>query len=762
MGNINYHSISELIGEAGFSCPNAKIYFYANHSDRLVPIYSNDRLATLTQNPLETDAQSSFQNAYIEGNVYRLVIVSEYGTTLLDRSDIEIRPLSAFHDIKSYQTISDLLDDTLLSYDPSGNGYQVVPGDTLKVAEDGHSFTVMNTDGSEGACDLHTAGGVKLRVSPPAGDSWNAAAFGARGDGSDCANAVQIAVDRIAAHGGGILLLPAGVYTISKTVQVPLGVSLKGVSSAGILGTTSDRIENQGAIIKPDPNGTFTNDFVFFMNVSTDDPSTWIRQYPNATCRVENLAFDATDSTVGLNAFYFSGTYQFSHIWCEGVATLVEKPAADYTDKVVVEHIHSTNTRANSEAYFINLPGAGDGYIIDGVAAGYAGYMGAMTKGVYLGGVRGCIVRNLINGSHEFSGGIYDISALHLEGGDVTINNAAGGRLYSSLFATEEEQNGTPIMIKGDDVVYGDRFNFTVSGNVFTRSMNRRGGWPTTYIADVSIENGCAVTLSNNVRRYTDSGALKRGQNMGIMVDYKSAPLSDFNDYSHILSAGTTQIMDGVVRTDHVIPAQLSNIPGLAIAGQKTFSDTAWTAASGTYYYNAIALQDPRRLAGRIPQNGEVSLDLVEGGRLATVNFNWGNADVVGCMMIRLYRGTESGLYDQYVNIPALMLKQLIDNGHAVNGFTWSTRPAGDIDSMNDGLCGRILLRDGQAHLQTEGSLPLLGTWAVGDEVAKLRPDDAASGNAITTGWYRRHAGTGTQTTSGSDPDWLTYQVTAV
>ncbi|NNM84849.1 MAG: hypothetical protein HKL96_03710 [Phycisphaerales bacterium] len=63
-----------------------------------------------------------------------------------------------------------------------------------------------------------------------AGILFNAADYGARGDGkADATGAIQKALDAAARRGGGVVLLPAGRYRVDASLYVPSSVALEGV-----------------------------------------------------------------------------------------------------------------------------------------------------------------------------------------------------------------------------------------------------------------------------------------------------------------------------------------------------------------------------------------------------------------------------------------------------------------------------------------------------------------------------------------------------
>ncbi|GMV99364.1 MAG: hypothetical protein AMXMBFR84_05030 [Candidatus Hydrogenedentota bacterium] len=90
------------------------------------------------------------------------------------------------------------------------------------------------------------AGAVTLRVTE----------FGAIADGqSDCTAAFQRALDAAAAANGGIVEVPTGLYSFDGTLNVPMGVALRGVfqyapSHAGIRDRSAERPE-YGTVLLP-------------------------------------------------------------------------------------------------------------------------------------------------------------------------------------------------------------------------------------------------------------------------------------------------------------------------------------------------------------------------------------------------------------------------------------------------------------------------------------------------------------------------------
>lgn len=117
----------------------------------------------------------------------------------------------------------------------------------------------------------------------------------------DCASAIQRALNKASANGGGIVYLPAGHYRMDSRIRIPSGVELKGASD---LASVS---RGQGAILEVLADGNNENGYPFI----TMEPNSGLRgisvDYPkqdnpkapiaypytvrgNANCYIVNLA----------------------------------------------------------------------------------------------------------------------------------------------------------------------------------------------------------------------------------------------------------------------------------------------------------------------------------------------------------------------------------------------------------------------------------------------------------------------------------------
>jgi hypothetical protein len=164
-----------------------------------------------------------------------------------------------------------------------------------------------------------------------------------------------------------------------------------------------------------------------------------------------------------------------------------------------------------------------------------------------------------------------------------------------------------------------------------------------------------------------------------------------------------------------------------------------WRGPAAAVYYKMAFLLDSTRLIGKPDDAGEQSYDptvtptswpalTTHGTALGTAQNCW----------LRLYRGTTSGSYDKYVDVPIVtgQIRGLVDDGLMVNGYFWQNRTAGAIDTFFlatsvewDPINDSVICRGATAA-------PTVGTWNVGDVVERV----PVVGQPI--GWVCTAAGT--------------------
>lgn len=153
---------------------------------------------------------------------------------------------------------------------------------------------------------------------------------------------------------------------------------------------------------------------------------------------------------------------------------------------------------------------------------------------------------------------------------------------------------------------------------------------------------------------------------------------------------------------------------------------------NNSYFYKLQNILDVERQLGA-SESQEKSI--------TKTNLTKSNVLVVGAnadnnTIFRIYRGTQTGIYTKYVDIPNVKNNRLIDNGSTLNGFAWEDYN-GDVISLQ--YC-EIEEKDNnyQDNCICElGVAPSRGTWKKGDKVYNHNP---SAGKSI--GWICVSEGT--------------------
>ena len=157
-----------------------------------------------------------------------------------------------------------------------------------------------------------------------------------------------------------------------------------------------------------------------------------------------------------------------------------------------------------------------------------------------------------------------------------------------------------------------------------------------------------------------------------------------------------------------------------------------WNKATDTYFYEAIYLYDTGRLIGKASGSGEKSFALTNGGSGMLLQVET-SAAWSSNVMCRVYRGTATGVYDEYVDISMTATKYLFDKGDNISGFSWISRTPGGKDLQDS--AESLRWHNGLVDIFRD-SAPTLGNFSIGDKVYRVTP--AAGG---TIGWVNTAGG---------------------
>lgn len=280
----------------------------------------------------------------------------------------------------------------------------------------------------------------------------------------------------------------------------------------------------------------------------------------------------------------------------------------------------------------------------------------------------------------------------------------------------------------------------------------------TTERADLDY-NGCSVSIDNVFRRVSISGDIGHCREYGILVAHNGSMLTDFNNYSAQNSGKSFLVSQGGVgRLENMKVTKKLTLAGgtwypvvsLIASGYET-----WLDPDGTYYYQAQVLADPSRKIGKTASS-ENSLALTYGGNGALISLlSGGTAYSLRNLTLRLYRGTSSGSYGKYVDLPAIYTSYIYDDGNCPAGFKWKSRAAGAADSVNTFDIQEL---NSLNAIVKANYPPVYGTWLKNDQVLTINP-----GPGDPPGWVCTSSGTfSSATDSTGDTDGSSQTITDI
>lgn len=522
------------------------------------------------------------------------------------------------------------------------------------------------------------------------------------GAGTDSAAAINAA---LAAH-PKVVLLP-GKYKISRTLKVRGQCRLLGQGQ----GTT--------AIYPATSGGTWINNFAIAYN--TSDGVNWDVEWPT---KGELSGFQVNGSHNGAFApvfgLLFAGSINIVDCDFYHLLGAIYK-TGHYLDGVALRGVNIWGSRGTSGQYDIHFGMLGDGLVWERVSIASTSTGGVRIDNCWGGTILSCIINTSItlNECRNLT-----MLAGHMEGG--TITQFRGSVTYrDTMFA--KSATGPTVSVTGDvyDRAYATFDNCGWHVSSLTNFTADR--------ADIDFSPGATLQLRGCRRQFAVQNNMSKDRKTGILISKGGTMVSDFNKFSAMLS------QDCVLHDFGLEPrcwGKRLNINGgsytpfLFSGGD---ANITWRAATGSYYYCAAIVVDPTRMIGKVADQ-ETSVSLTNGGAGAGIEMwpsgNWDSLAVT----VRIYRGTSSGVYNKYVDVPFIGGVYIWDDGNSVMGFPWQTRSAGPADSLNNMTEVTFLP---SRVLAVHSAVPTVGSWAAGDRVQKAAP--AAGSNP---GWYCVTAGT--------------------
>lgn len=518
--------------------------------------------------------------------------------------------------------------------------------------------------------------------------------------------------------------------------------------------------------------------------LNTDGAGAWIYPFPGElSSEVGKFYIDARPAAANGNkilGFEFGGSQHFHDIKAGGLQQVIRQ-VNEYSDLVRIERL-GVFDQPTTDGYSVDLKWTGDGVFInqclfyrmydDGAEGAVDPSSGRRVRAIRLRFKVGAVVQNIVNGDQ-----LYDtcdalsVRGLHMEDGQVIFRQSSGS-LENARFWMRGDSRGdlscvpllaeygsspslVPSMLNWRDLgfVYQQTFpgGYSITKNNFELQSS-----PFAYMGVLRVES-IARMIRPNVT--TPGLAQKFGVTCG---------MAEFDDYSHFASVNSIY-----ASSRWNISAALGDLPSstdVILASDSALStDRTWTGSSGTYYYKAQLLYDKHRRIG-LTGAVEKALSPTNGGNAPTIVLAL-NARVQ--CMVRLYRGSSSGSYDHYVDLPILSAARLADTGDDVAGFPWISRTPAGVDALNVLRPISFHLAPGETtltspaygHVEVYGAFstvkPTVGNWRRGDLVHLATPP-TGDGSQRLVGYRRLTDGAGHVLETDWAEMWEYHQALAV
>jgi hypothetical protein len=428
---------------------------------------------------------------------------------------------------------------------------------------------------------------------------------------------------------------------------------------------------------------------------------------------VKNLVIDGTGSAGASFAWVNTASVLFEKVRAYNLLYLARTKTGTYCDNMGFRDMYWHSAIANSQMYYQDGPG--DGLVMDRVFASQTGKVARIYK------TAGGSIRSCIGGLYEFEGatGIL-MEACHLE-----------------------ETGGISVNIKGSHITLRRNHLFN-SGVTYPVQINDSGAYDAS---NVVLEDNTFIYLLRDtlplrvpeiyIAAMSSWGKLKLRNNVAVNLQMSAAGGTrwSFDDQCGIVAAAA----DGTLNTVLVNAKQwLSGDIELVnkntiwkvtpLSGQLTYKVIAnadlvsaikqtyyGNLAVGTYYYRSAYYNG----AGWAPGTNERSVTT----DASNLSVQLILAPRVNYTFVRIWRGTATGVYDRYVDIPLCHYRTgMYDHGGHVDGFAWITAGVPAVPTANCTYDGVLHENGYRTFWAAAAPSSAEFTGAVGDRTVRVPP----------------------------------------
>lgn len=493
--------------------------------------------------------------------------------------------------------------------------------------------------------------------------------FGGYWDGTnDDTSAIQAAVTYAATFSPRKNVVLPNNVCIKSSIFVPKRVHIYGADySMGHINT----------VITPHASMSLSTGFMFNGNTTDGLSATTTPALgDNWECGIFGCWLsNASPNVAGASLYLFCGTFIAEDIRGYHHTQLFKKLSGLYVDNIHIERINVGLSYDNS-LYGIEIPtGGGDALHIKNINCP----TGASTpeKVISITGSYGAQIEDVINGSiYLDSVAVVGITNYHSELGSITGVNS-NIAIRDSEWQVPSAQTYYPIDMQ---ISGGTTTTYTLeTDNVYFTYGMGDGTSESTNAADIRLSFQYAFYPKNTRRIINMYGSQRSLQ--GIRLEKQDdTPLTVWNQWSHFLSDGGKWIGNlpfGSLNVRIDTSPGSDDFQGITATALSTSSQygSSTLAASTTYYYTSQLLFDSTSgaLSGRNQASAEASRATGTGtNKRISLTVGYGNCTPIG--IVRIYRGTSTGSYGFYADIPSIKCVQMVDKGDYINGVPWVDR----------------------------------------------------------------------------------------
>lgn len=336
---------------------------------------------------------------------------------------------------------------------------------------------------------------------------------------------------------------------------------------------------------------------------------------------------------------------------------------------------------------------------------------------LYLWNNAGGKIENIINGNIVVGASrALSISNCHFERGNIEIKSCPSITIKDSSFNYLDGLNKIVInRINSSSRSYSNISLENLLFNIEDESIFHSNVYDVVCdLSNISIKN-CNRRHSTNLM----------GLKLGLISD--SNVISDFSEYNIKSSIYSDNCF---IANKNITESFMYHLKSGTMNVSLSLNDSvSFEKESGTYYYKSIVFTDDIRIIG---QGNRTEQTITTDGKAINITGFYNNG--IQNSNMRLFRGTSSNNYKEYVDIPIKYGTQLIDFGTHVSGFYWKSIVNENPSNINFGNNGIYFKNKCITYLT---AIPQYGSWTKGDIIINNNPSSGA-----IFGWICIESGT--------------------